>query len=115
MSGHIVPDRHNTTEVFLPTAYYMSYYTGRTKGGIEIGEEWQSNDGLVNEISAKAPFGAPQEDYKKGMQVEKGKWYVMPTITGDHMHLMGGVTPLSSVNIRPFFVNLLDGIIELDK
>lgn len=115
MEGHIVPDRNYTAEMFLLTAYYMCYYTGHTAGGMEIGEEWQPNDGLVNEISAKAPFGEPCEDYKEGMEVRTGVWYVMPTITGDHMHLMGGVTPHTSVNIRPFFTRLLDGIIALDK
>ncbi len=114
MMGHFVPDKNITTEIFLPTAYYMCAYKGTTKGGVEIGEEWQPNDGMVNEISAKAPFGAPQENYQKGMTFEKGIWYVMPTITGDHMHLMGGVTLHTSVNIRPFFTELLDGIIRLD-
>ncbi len=115
MMGHVVPSLKDTAEVFLPTGYYMGHYKGRTAGGIEIGEEWQFNDGLVNEISAKAPFGEPCEDYKEGMTVRTGVWYVMPTITGDHMYLMGGVSKHTRANIKPFFVRLLDGIIDLDR
>ncbi len=114
LKGHIVPDVNLTAEVFLPTAIYMSVYKGRTKAGREIGEDWQPNDGLVNEISAKAPFGEPSEDYKEGMPVKTGVWYVMPTIAGDHMHLMGGVTPHTQVNVRPFFTELLERIIGLE-
>lgn len=113
--GHIVPDRNITAEAFQLTAYYMSYYKGKTQKGVEVDENWQSNDGLVNEISARAPFGEPQEDYKTDMPVHPGVWYVMPTIIGDHMHLMGGITLQTSTNIRPFFTELLDGIIDLSK
>lgn len=113
--GHIVPDLECTAEFFLVTAFYMSFYMGATAGGLRIGEEWQSNDGLVNEISARAPFGQVSEPYVEGMPVKTGIWYVMPTVKGDHMHLMGGVTFHTSVNIRPFFVKFLDDIINLDE
>lgn len=115
MCGNMVPDRRDTADVFLATAYYMCNYKGRTAGGIEVGEEWQSNDGMVNEISAKAPFGEPCEDYKTGMKVKTGVWYVMPTIRGDHMFIVGGVSPHTSSDIKPFYIKLLDGIIDLDR
>lgn len=112
--GHVTPDRNITALPFQPIAYYMSDYTGKTKNGVEVGEDWQPNDGLVNVISARAPFGDPQEEYKTGMPVQTGVWYIMPTIAGDHMHLMGGITKATSMNIRPFFTELLDMIIELE-
>ncbi len=115
MMGNIVPDRHATADVFVPSCFYMGRYKGRTAAGVEIGEEWFPNDGLVNEISAKAPFGAPAQDYEPGMEVKTGVWYVMPTIHGDHMHLMGGVTKETSVNIKPYFTKLLNRIISLEK
>ncbi len=115
LTGHIVPDLKRTADVFLLTAFYMSFYTGRTEGGMELGEDWQSNDGLVNEISARAPFGAPTEKFMETNPVRTGVWYVMPTINGDHMHLVGGVDVKTSVDIKPFYTTLVEKIINLEK
>ena len=91
----------------------MGHYTGVTPGGVVLDESWQPNDGLVNTISARAPFNAPQRDFdgKDIESVTSGIWNVLPTYRGDHQALMGD---LINVNyIRPFYIELLDMINRL--
>ena len=91
---------------------YMSRYTGYTAGGFYIDESWQSNDGLVNEVSAKAPIGAPSTDYEESNMIKPGVWNVMPTTSGDHMSLQGGLTKRR--NVKPFYLKLAGIISSLD-
>ncbi len=109
--GNQTPDPAITENMFMKGAIYMSRYTGTTKGGFVIDQSWQSNDGLVNEISAGAPFGAPQEKYEANSPALPGRWYVMPTFTGDHMSLQGGLT--KRINIKPFYLTLANLIAEI--
>jgi len=102
--GSVEPDPSITEDIFMKGAIYMSKYTGSTKGGFEIDESWQSNDGLVNEISACAPFGSPQSIFNKDAAITPGLWYVMPVFRGDHMSLQGGLT--KRVNVKPFYLEL---------
>ncbi|MCR5503269.1 MAG: hypothetical protein K6F53_09685 [Lachnospiraceae bacterium] len=104
-SGLVSPDPALTENIFMKGAIYMSRYTGVTKGGVPVDESWQPNDGLVNEISAGAPFGAPKEDYREGVSLMPGRWYVMPAFRGDHMSLQGGLT--KRINVRPFYLELV--------
>lgn len=106
--GSCEPNADITEGMFMKSAILMSKYSGTTAGGMEIGEEWQPNDGLVNEISAKAPFNAPSEEYSADAELEPGIWYVMPTTTGDHMYFQGGMT--KRVNIKPFYMELVQMI-----
>ena len=76
-----------------------------------VKHKWRSNDGLVNEISAGAPFGAPEKKYVGGEKLMPGFWYVMPTFRGDHMSLQGGLT--KRINIKPFYLELANMISEL--
>ena len=94
--------------MFLDSATAMGCYTGTTPGGVVIDESWQENDGLVNTISAMAPFGAPETPYDPE-NIKPGIWNVMPTYIGDHMALQGGM--LKVKNIRPFYLDLL-GMID---
>ena len=99
--------------MFLKGSVIMSRYTGKTKGGYVIDETWQSNDGLVNEVSAKAPFGAPSLDYEGQNQMKTGLWYVFPTRFGDHIAPQGGLS--KRVNVKPFYkelVKMLAGLSE---
>ena len=103
--GTVSPDPSITENIFMKTAIYMSRYAGSTRGGFEIDETWQPNDGLVNEKSAGAPFGAPQSTYTDDTKIQPGCWYVMPTIKGDHMYPQGGLT--KRVNVKPFYLELV--------
>ncbi|MCR4788940.1 MAG: hypothetical protein K5888_10155 [Lachnospiraceae bacterium] len=111
--GNVSPDPSITENIFMKGAIYMSNYTGVTKGGTVIDETWKPNDGLVNVISAGAPFGAHGTDYREDMQVDPGIWYVMPQIRGDHMCVQGGLT--KRVNMKPFYIDLVKLIADLPK
>ena len=63
---------------------YDKAYKGKTKGGVVIDESWRENDGLVNTISAVAPFGAPSKPLDRA-DIRPGIWNVFPTLDGDHM------------------------------
>lgn len=110
-NGEKIPNADITESMFMRSAIRMNKYAGTTKGGIVIDESWQSNDGLVNEVSAMAPSFAPSETYQSGVTLEPGKYYVMPTITGDHMYFQGGMT--KRVNIKPFYLELVQMISSL--
>lgn len=93
--------------IYRDSSVAMGKYTGATKGGYVIDESWQMNDGLVNTISAKAPFGAPQKEYEEG-NVQTGVWNIMPVMNGDHMALQGGL--LKTGDIKDLYVDLLSMI-----
>ncbi|MCR4851299.1 MAG: hypothetical protein K5870_08580 [Lachnospiraceae bacterium] len=105
-NGEVYPDPEITENIFMKGAIYMSKYTGTTRGGIMIDGSWQPNDGLVNVISAGAPFNAPSTDYRADMPLDPGIWYVMPQTRGDHMAVQGGLT--KRVNMKPFYLNLVN-------
>ncbi len=109
--GEKVPDAKITESLFMKSAILMSKYTGVTKGGITIDESWQSNDGLVNEVSAMAPSFAPSKIFTEEEQLQPGYYYVMPTRVGDHMYFQGGLT--KKVKIKPFYLELVQMINNL--
>ncbi|MCR5508167.1 MAG: hypothetical protein K6F34_05720 [Lachnospiraceae bacterium] len=110
-SGQTEPDPMITERTFMKGSTYMSRYTGYTKGGFRIDETWQSNDGLVNEVSARAPFGALSKEFEDGDDLKPGVWYIMPVTKGDHMSLQGGLT--KRVSVKPFYLELARLISEL--
>ena len=85
----------------------MGAYTGVTAGGFVIGADWRENDGLVNTVSAMAPVGEPSTIFAPDAAVP-GIWQILPTYSGDHMSLQGGM--LKRNNIRPFYLELLEMI-----
>ena len=98
----------STLPILLPVALAMGNYKGTTDGGIEIGEEWQDNDGLVNVISARYPFDEEYVEINDGEETEyeRGVWYVAPTREGDHGTVIG-----LNAEEKPtidFFVELLE-------
>lgn len=104
VDGITTPKAELIESVYAPAAYRMASYTGVTAGGVVLDESWQPNDGLVNVKSSKAPFNAPQQDFDEN-NVQPGIWNILPTETGDHMSLMGGMT--INKNIRPLITDLL--------
>ena len=94
--GTYSPVESKMESLFVSSSKAMGAYTGETEGGYIIDESWQENDGLVNTLSAKAPFGAPSKDYEQG-NVKTGEWNIMPTYDGDHMSLQGGMTKINDV------------------
>lgn len=103
-TGHSVPDTEHMEVMFQVSSREMGAYTGYTPGGYYVDESWQPNDGLVNTISARAPFGQPQQDYDEN-NVQTGVWNVMPTYRGDHMSLEGGM--LKNNNVRQLYSDFI--------
>ncbi len=90
----------------------MGMYTGVTDGGINVDSSWQSNDGLVNVVSAKYPFDEEHEEYiPDNTKIKKGVWYVMPTKSGHHGTVIGMDGNTSEV--RQFYSDLTSMIENL--
>ena len=106
------PIRSMMEPMFCRTSIQMGSYTGKTAGGFVTGTEWQENDGLVNTISAGAPFGTPSAEYDPD-NIKAGVWQLMPVYRGDHMSLQGGM--MKRNNIRPFYLELLEMIDSLQQ
>ncbi|MBQ1678724.1 MAG: hypothetical protein II062_04235 [Oscillospiraceae bacterium] len=77
--------------LFVMRSCQMGAYAGKTPAGVPLDEGWRENDGLVNTISARAPFGAASRDLDPA-SIAPGIWNVLPTYNGDHMALQGGLT-----------------------
>lgn len=104
-SGNQVRDKSVKVEpLVLSTIDAMGAYTGVTPAGFVIDDTWKPNDGLVNTVSARAPYNAPQQDYDPAT-VRPGIWNVMPTYRGDHQSLMGDLVHINY--LRPFYLDLL--------
>ena len=101
--GTYLPDVSKTEGMFVRTSTLMGQYKGKTPGGVEIGEEWRPNDGLVNVISARAPFNDPRKTFDKD-RIEPGMWNILPDYDGDHGSLQGGFA--LKHDPRPFYEEL---------
>ena len=88
--GTWTPQNSKMELMFRSSSRFLGKYTGVTRGGFVIDETWLENDGLVNTVSAKAPFGAPQQTYDPA-DVSPGVWNILPVYQGDHMSLQGGL------------------------
>ncbi len=110
--GTYSPDESKTELLFLKAGTLMGAFTETTPGGYTVDETWLMNDGLVNTVSATAPFNAPQQAYD-AQQVHKGIWNVMPVYDGDHMSLQGGL--FKKNDVRDFYTELLTMINSLEE
>ncbi len=92
------------------TGERMMALTGTTPGGFVVDEAWLDHDGMVNTVSAGAPFNAPAKPLDKE-NIRPGIWNVAEVYRGDHMAFCGDL--LHPNNIRPFFaewMNMINGI-----
>ena len=106
-TGNYVPD-FGINALMFPYAYAIGKYTGVTVGGRVIDEKWLENDGLVNTISARAPFDEPSRVYYSGEKVQSGIWYIMPTQNMDHLEFSGGMLNISWSKVRNFYLQYLE-------
>ncbi len=109
--GTYSPDEDKMEMLFQKTSRLMGKFTEVSPGGIKADERWLENDGLVNTISATAPFNAPQREYTEG-DVSKGEWNIMPIFDGDHMSLQGGL--FVKKDVRDFYTAHLNMINSLE-
>ena len=89
------------------TGERMMNLTGTTPGGYVVDESWLETDGMVNTISAGAPFNAPSKALDKD-NIGPGVWNVTEPFRGDHMVFCGDL--LRPYNIRPFFAEWMNMI-----
>jgi triacylglycerol lipase len=87
LTGNHLPEL-DTLLVLMPTALLMGSYDENTASDFKIDKTWLPNDGLVNVVSARYPFGDPWQDYNSE-DVKSGIWNVMPTRNGDHGTVIG--------------------------
>ena len=109
--GTRLPNKSLLDPLFEKSATLMGCYCGTTKAGFVIDDEWHANDGLVNTISARAPFGEPQKPLDRS-NIEKGIWNVMPDLRADHAFFTGG--HLKKQNPHQFFRDLVELLESLD-
>lgn len=107
--GTQAPIPKTTENLIESTSARMGKWEGTTKDGVYFGKDWQENDGLVNTISARAPFDEPQIDFEDADgDFQKGIWYKMPVLYNhDHLSFQGGATIK-----RPDFFDLYYNQIE---
>lgn len=105
--GRRTPDPALMDPLFVKSGTNMGAYCGTTAAGCVVDDAWHANDGLVNTISARAPFGEPQKSFDPH-GVEKGVWNVMPDLRADHGFFSGGY--LHKTDPQPFFAELLECI-----
>ncbi len=78
----------------------MGSYTQAGAGRIPVDSRWFENDGVVNTVSMRAPFGQPVRDYD-GKAV-RGSWNFLQTYrTYDHFDVLGW--PRSSDRAIPIY------------
>lgn len=104
------PIRRITDPFFVRRSIQIGCYSGTTKGGTVIDESWHENDGLVNLISAKAPFGQPQQKLNR-KNIRPGVWNLCPVYHGDHMMIHGGLT--KTTDVKDLYLKMLTMIESL--
>lgn len=110
--GVRTPDLETVDPLFAKTSTLMGVYTGVTKAGCVVDDSWHANDGLVNTVSARAPFGAPQQPLTEG-HIDKGIWNVMPDMHVDHGFFQGGF--IVKRNPHAFYQDLRKTLLSLEE
>jgi len=87
LTGNQIPEI-GTLPILMPTALLMGTYSVNKDSDFKIDKTWLPNDGLVNVVSAKYPFGEAWQDYDAN-NIRSGIWNVMPTRNGDHGTAIG--------------------------
>ncbi len=105
-TGYQVPTADMLGVLKLP-ATLMGKYSVNDKSDYAINEDWLPNDGLVNTISAYAPFEDESMEYIKGAEI-KGVWQKMPLTYGDHGSVIGLMADKEETHT--FFINHMDMI-----
>lgn len=102
--GYHRPDLKRTEPLYVRHSYRMGVWTGTTKGGIKIDENWWENDGLVNTISSRAPLQDPRKELDPN-DIRPGIWNIFKTFEGDHMSIQGGL--LKKKDVFYYYLYLL--------
>ena len=74
-----------------------------------IDDAWQMNDGMVNTISSRYPFGTPHKEYNVN-SIESGVWNVHPDIDEDHFGVIGGFFSPKPVKTKALYDTIMSDI-----
>lgn len=102
----------------VPAAELGRYSGKYTAGGFYLDSSWLPNDGLVNEASAKYPFGSngtPDAYNTCGNNTEifeKGVWNVMPATPYDHISIIGGMLSNDAKSVKAVFDNIVQNVVR---
>lgn len=100
----------STFAVLQPFAGMMGVYSKNKTSDFPIDETWLPNDGLVNVVSARYPFGAPHTDYDPN-NIQTGTWNVMPLSIGDHGNAIGiGISEEYTMNFYHGIINMIENL-----
>ena len=98
LDGQIIMDRTCADPVIGALTPVLGRTNTVTDGGLVLDESWQENDGCVNVISQRAPFGAPVNELsgpasaKIAGEAKPGVYNILPTIRGSHTWIIGDFT-----------------------
>ena len=95
IDGHIMMDNKCADPIIGALTPVLGRTNTVTDGGLVLDESWQENDGCVNVISQRAPFGAPTNELsgsaspKVAAEAKRGVYNILPTIRGSHTWIIG--------------------------
>ena len=105
--------KKNTLSVILPVMFgflAMGFIDMIGLVTSNVRADFDMSDGLVNTISERAPFGAPQRPLDRD-DVQPGVWNVMDDLRADHSFFSGGY--MHKVNPHFFFQDLQELLLGL--
>ena len=95
IDGHVIMDWKIADPIIGAMTPVIARTNTVTDGGLVLDEKWQVNDGFVNTISQRAPFGAPTNDLSAlaspavAKEAKRGVYNVFPAIHATHMWPIG--------------------------
>lgn len=113
-NGNYVPDLKMNL-MFMPFATMLGKFSGTTANGYVIDEKWRENDGLVNVVSARAPFNEPSVKYNPLRRTKPGVWNIMPVKKFDHLQFVGGLTGVDPLTLRVFYTKMMRTVTRTER
>ena len=116
LTGNQLPDADMWALLLLFSAKMGSYTNpdelvydihGNCVGGID--QSWTLNDGMVNTVSSRYPFGAAHQNYNVNT-IEPGIWNVCPDKQYDHFEFVGGLYFAKPEQTRTYFREIMKDI-----
>ena len=105
LTGHRVP-LITTNPLFMLSSYEMGRYTNDEN----VDSSWWANDGCVNVVSARYPFGHPNKEVSDtDIDFKAGIWNYFPPKHGfDHVDIIGVHSKLKIMyDVMPFYKEIM--------
>ncbi len=105
-TGNQVPQSNMVFMYKITSKYMGDKALNAERSGGRLDDSWLQNDGMVNTISATAPFDELSVTFDAG-NIQKGTWNVMPTQNYDHLSFTGSFFNMDSDAIKGFYLEFL--------